>query len=51
MLVKRHVLLTCQGIYINLRYDLYEISYNLVCRKFLSTNFRDDCSFNTTNED
>jgi hypothetical protein len=37
MLLKQHVLLTCQGIHVNLIYGLYKIYYKLVCRKFLST--------------
>jgi hypothetical protein len=36
MLLKQHVILTCQGTYVNFIYGLYEISYKPVCRKFLS---------------
>jgi hypothetical protein len=36
ILLKHHVLLTCQGTHVNLIYELYEISYKSICRKFLS---------------
>jgi hypothetical protein len=36
MLLKQHVLLTCQRTHVNLIHKLYEISYKPVYRKFMS---------------
>jgi hypothetical protein len=35
MLLKQHVLLTCRWTHVNLICGSYEISYKLVCRKFM----------------
>jgi hypothetical protein len=39
LLLKQHMFLTCQWTHVNLICGLYEISYNPVCRKFLSGDY------------